>query len=143
MNAPSELERKTREWLDYALHDLVAGEWDLQCQTDLFEDCYFHAQQAAEKALKAWLLWNNVPFRKTHDIKELILQCQGIGPELDAVAARSRALLHSLHWDAIRRWCRLGRRPAAAPNMPYSRLGNSITQCVPYCRLRPAPDALG
>jgi len=31
----------------------------------------FHAQQAAEKSLKAFLYWHEVPFRKTHELEEL------------------------------------------------------------------------
>lgn len=32
----------------------------------------FHAQQAAEKLLKALLMARNIPYRKTHDLMELI-----------------------------------------------------------------------
>ncbi len=32
----------------------------------------FHAQQAAEKLLKALLMARNIPYRKTHDLRELI-----------------------------------------------------------------------
>ncbi len=32
----------------------------------------FHAQQAVEKALKAWLAWLGVRYPKTHDIKQLL-----------------------------------------------------------------------
>ncbi len=32
---------------------------------------FFHCQQAAEKARKAFLFWNDAPFRKTHDLREL------------------------------------------------------------------------
>ena len=32
----------------------------------------FHAQQAAEKLLKALLMAQNIPYRKTHDLRELI-----------------------------------------------------------------------
>ena len=117
MSAPSELELKTREWLDYALHDLAAGDWDLQCQVDLFEDCYFHAQQAVEKALKAWLLWNNTPFRKTHDIKGLLLQCQALGPELDVVAAKVQ---HFTPFVA------LGRYPQVVPPQPPTKVGAEV-----------------
>jgi HEPN domain-containing protein len=42
---------------DPALHDSLAG---------------FHAQQAVEKALKAVLAYAGVPFRRTHDIAELL-----------------------------------------------------------------------
>jgi HEPN domain-containing protein len=32
----------------------------------------FHAQQAAEKFLKAFLVWHQIPFPKTHDIQKLL-----------------------------------------------------------------------
>lgn len=32
----------------------------------------FHAQQAAEKLLKALLMAKNIPYRRTHDLRELI-----------------------------------------------------------------------
>ncbi|HEY9246933.1 MAG TPA: HEPN domain-containing protein [Candidatus Methanoperedens sp.] len=32
----------------------------------------FHAQQAAEKQLKALLMAKNIPYRRTHDLRELI-----------------------------------------------------------------------
>ena len=32
----------------------------------------FHAQQAAEKLLKAFLMARNIPYRRTHDLRELI-----------------------------------------------------------------------
>lgn len=36
----------------------------------------YHCQQAAEKALKAWLTRNDTVFAKTHDLQILINQCQ-------------------------------------------------------------------
>ncbi|MGE5553953.1 MAG: HEPN domain-containing protein [Betaproteobacteria bacterium] len=32
----------------------------------------FHAQQCVEKALKALLIWKGIPFRRTHDLAELL-----------------------------------------------------------------------
>ena len=45
-------------------------------------DVLFHAQQAAEKCLKALLAWHDVPFRKTHDLEELGRACVGLAPAL-------------------------------------------------------------
>ena len=36
----------------------------------------FHCQQAVEKYLKAYLLFLDVPFSKTHEIGELITKCE-------------------------------------------------------------------
>lgn len=46
------------------------------------EDALFHCQQAAEKALKAFLTWHDQPFRKTHDLDTLGQQCKPIDPTL-------------------------------------------------------------
>jgi HEPN domain-containing protein len=35
----------------------------------------YHCQQATEKALKAFLVWHNIPFRKTHSLEEIGEQC--------------------------------------------------------------------
>jgi HEPN domain-containing protein len=36
----------------------------------------YHCQQAAEKAIKAWLVSQEIPFAKTHDLERL-LDCAG------------------------------------------------------------------
>jgi len=43
-------------------------------QRELFEDSVFgfHAQQSAEKALKAWLSLRGTPYPKTHDLRVLL-----------------------------------------------------------------------
>lgn len=46
------------------------------------EDALFHCQQAAEKALKAFLTFHNQPFRKTHNLEEIGEACLAIDPTL-------------------------------------------------------------
>lgn len=48
-------------------------------------DIMFHAQQAAEKAMKAFLTWHDVPFRKTHNLEELGRQCVALDFTLAAL----------------------------------------------------------
>ena len=38
----------------------------------------FHAQQATEKFLKAFLVYHNIDFPRTHDVDYLIYECQKI-----------------------------------------------------------------
>lgn len=38
-------------------------------------DGLFHCQQAAEKALKGWLTFHEIPFLKTHDLAVLLNLC--------------------------------------------------------------------
>lgn len=38
----------------------------------------FHSQQAVEKYLKAYLVYSNIDFPRTHDVDFLLLECQKI-----------------------------------------------------------------
>ena len=82
----------TRGWLLKAQLDLSAGEADLQHDPRLCGDAMFHAQQASEKALKAFLSWHELPFRKTHDLRELFAACSSIDPSLSEIAHRAESL---------------------------------------------------
>ncbi len=73
MKPPEQVKRElVRQWLEKAEDD-----WRL-CQRLIVEpESYteataFHAQQAAEKYLKAFLTWHQVEFPKTHDVKRLL-----------------------------------------------------------------------
>lgn len=57
---------ETRDWLIKASEDLEASE--LLSKAALPALVAFHAQQAAEKALKAFLTWHDHEFLKTHDL---------------------------------------------------------------------------
>jgi HEPN domain-containing protein len=47
----------------------------LEAVPPLLEDALFHSQQAVEKSLKAFLVWHDVAFRKTHSLEELGRAC--------------------------------------------------------------------
>lgn len=75
-----------RAWLAKAALDLRAADLELRTpELALWGDVTFHAQQAAEKALKAFLALHDQPFRKTHSIEELGRLCTPIAPELSSV----------------------------------------------------------
>lgn len=52
-----------------------AAEHATTAQPPLLDAVVFHCQQAAEKALKGFLVWNDQPFRKTHNLEELGEAC--------------------------------------------------------------------
>ena len=56
------------------------------------EDIVFHAQQATEKVLKAFLSWHRLPFRKTHNLVELGEACTHIDPSLESLLRRAAPL---------------------------------------------------
>jgi HEPN domain-containing protein len=82
----------TSAWLRKAAQDLARVGHCLAEENPDVEDALFHCQQAAEKALKAFLTWHDQPFRKTHDLAALGKQCAGIDPTLTALAERADEL---------------------------------------------------
>jgi HEPN domain-containing protein len=63
-------------WLRRASGDLAIASQGRTLPGAFLEDLCFHAQQAAEKAIKAVLLHKRIRFRKTHSIRELLSVCQ-------------------------------------------------------------------
>jgi HEPN domain-containing protein len=87
-----ELIADTRAWLAKAAQDLAAGAYELQAVPPFAGDVAFHAQQAAEKALKAFLVWHGCPFRKTHNLEEVGEQCLKLDGTLRHLIDRSTPL---------------------------------------------------
>ncbi|MCC7106624.1 MAG: HEPN domain-containing protein [Chloroflexi bacterium] len=80
-----------RQWLTKVQHDLVTAE--RMSQPPAVPDAVvFHAQQAAEKALKAFLMWHNRPFRRTHLLQELVDQCADIAAAFDQLSSAAALL---------------------------------------------------
>jgi HEPN domain-containing protein len=76
---PEALE-EAQDWLLRAQRDLLTVERALSGEPVLGDQAAFHSQQAAEKALKAFLTAHDHPFAKTHNLERLIHLCQGIDP---------------------------------------------------------------
>jgi len=71
--------RVAKKWIEKADRDLLSAK-------KLFEEnicdyALFHAQQAVEEYLKAFLVSKNKPLRRTHDIGWLIEQCAKLDPD--------------------------------------------------------------
>lgn len=80
------------EWLTAASRDLDATDARLDGAAPIPDVAVFHCQQAAEKTLKAFLVWHDVPFRKTHNLEELGEQCLTIDSPLRQVVDRATSL---------------------------------------------------
>lgn len=66
-----------RAWLVKAQKDLLFAQEALKRGEEFTDVACFHAQQAAEKTLKAYLVWLEIEFPKTHvlgDLLDLIAQ---------------------------------------------------------------------
>lgn len=66
---------RTQSWLVKAQRDLMAAGQLLAPEQPLLDSVVYHCQQAGEKALKGFLFWHDIPFRKTHNLNELLAQC--------------------------------------------------------------------
>jgi len=83
---------EVKSWLAKAAEDLRAGAADRALAPPINSDAVFHAQQAAEKSLKAFLSWHDVPLARTHDLVELGNQCAAIEPRLEPLLRRAARL---------------------------------------------------
>ena len=80
---------EVRAWLARAAEDLRAADHELTANPPILGDLVFHCQQAVEKLFKAFLVWHDVVFRKTHNLEELGEQCLGIDPTLGEIVDRA------------------------------------------------------
>ena len=64
----------------------------MQDEEPIRESVAFHCQQAAEKYLKASLVWRQVEFPKTHSIGQLLDLVSAVTQELAAVLADTVSL---------------------------------------------------
>jgi HEPN domain-containing protein len=65
-----------KEWLLIAEDDLVSAQILLSHQPPSLRVACFLCQQSIEKMLKAFLVWKNEPFEKTHNINYLLDLCK-------------------------------------------------------------------
>jgi len=77
MNDPRKnIIQKAKSWIKFAEEDLRMAEHALKlssgCPCRLIA---YHAQQCAEKYIKAFLVFNEIDFPYTHNIRKLLLLC--------------------------------------------------------------------
>lgn len=95
--APDVRTLEVRGWLLRASEDLRAAKHDLTARPPLLNDVAFHAQQCAEKAMKALLVHRQQAFRKTHNLTELGGAVARLEPSL-AELMREASLMTEFAW---------------------------------------------
>jgi predicted nucleotidyltransferase len=85
---PADRAKETATWLQLAKDDLARVDMHLTPDPPDVKGALFFCQQAAEKALKGFLMWCDVPFHKVHEMKELGEQCVAQDPTLADLATR-------------------------------------------------------
>jgi HEPN domain-containing protein len=69
MNAPPDRFQEAQQWTEKADNDLRSAQFILTMEKDCpYDIVCFHAQQAAEKYLKALLVMENIEFPRTYDL---------------------------------------------------------------------------
>ena len=68
----TEMSPLTLEWIELAEEDYAIARLIQREQLAMRNGMCFHAQQCAEKYLKAWLQENNIPIQRTHNLGELL-----------------------------------------------------------------------
>lgn len=67
-------------WLRKGHADLLSARILIEHGSLVSGPAAFHCQQAAEKALKAFLVWRSVPFERVHSLVYLMDLCEQIEP---------------------------------------------------------------
>ena len=80
-----------QKWLKMADEEFAIVEALSEAGVGLAGVC-FHAQQGAEKSIKAWLIAHDADPEKTHKLEELLSLCVQIEPRFSEVVADSVAL---------------------------------------------------
>lgn len=85
-------EELTRNWLNKAKRDLLSARQLAEGGVPLLDTAAYHCQQAAEKAIKAYLVFHDVRFEKTHDLDVLLSQADKIDPAFSVCRESGRVL---------------------------------------------------
>ena len=71
-----------KAWLAKAANDMLNIENNVSADNIPWDTVCFHAQQAAEKTIKAFLAFHSLSITRTHDLVALLSQAAEINPEL-------------------------------------------------------------
>ncbi len=79
-------------WLAKACNDLLNITNNLAAEEVPWDTVCFHAQQAAEKLLKAVLTYHEIPPGRTHDLVVLLTECLEVEPSMTDLEEDCRRL---------------------------------------------------
>jgi predicted nucleotidyltransferase/HEPN domain-containing protein len=89
---PVDKAKDTAEWMRKSGSDLRMAEAGLALSPPDVGNALYHCQQAAEKAMKALLYWQDVPFHKTHELEKLGKDCVARDASLGSLFTRAGSL---------------------------------------------------
>lgn len=123
----------TNNWLDFANDDIEAG--DILFREAKYNMTCFHSQQAAEKALKGFLVHHKVSSPRTHNLVELINLCDKIVSGFDVfrpqMATLNQFYAPTRYPDAI-----VGMTPSGLPNKDLAEKAlNYAKEIIQFCKI--------
>jgi HEPN domain-containing protein len=80
-----------RAWFVKVRQDLEVAE-HISDRPGLIEPTLYHCQQAAEKAVKGFLVFHGIKFEKSHDVGRLLRQAATISPGLLSLIVEAEGL---------------------------------------------------
>ncbi len=83
---------EVRQWLRKAESDLGSASRLGEGPEPYLDTALYHVQQAAEKALKAFLACREIRFQRTHDLDVLLSACAVIAPEFEELRTACQLL---------------------------------------------------
>jgi len=88
MKPPEEVKRDlVQRWLARAEEDFGVAEHILDADVPYLFSVAFHAQQAAEKFLKAFLVHHQIEFPKIHDLGKILDLANSVAPDMAKLLA--------------------------------------------------------
>ena len=75
--------RQYEKWIIKASHDLMSAQKLLSGDDKILDTAIYHAQQCAEKALKAFLAYKSQEIERTHDLELLIEICSDLDNDFE------------------------------------------------------------
>jgi len=93
MRRPEDVKMEfVRDWARKAESDFRTAQHLFSGGVDYVDGTTFHAQQAAEKYLKAFLVWHQIEISKTHNIEALLKLAETGDAEIPEVLAEATDL---------------------------------------------------
>jgi len=74
------LKKYIQDWINKAEHDLMTAQRLLEIEPMILDNACFHCQQAIEKLLKSYLIYNGQDIERTHNIIFLLSECSNFDP---------------------------------------------------------------
>lgn len=71
----------TRKWVMKARRDLLSAKKLARGKDSYLDTAIYHCQQTAEKVIKGWLVYHDLSFEKTHDLRLLVTMASEVEPK--------------------------------------------------------------